>query len=80
MNKYNCIENLLNFRKSLSLSQQEMASKMKISLSMYEKVEGGRASVSGNFMRSFKIAFPSVSIDYIFFASNSNISADISSG
>ena len=76
MSKYNCIENLSNFRKSLSLSQAEMASKMKISLSMYEKVEGGRTSASANFMRSFKSAFPSASIDYIFFAANSNISAD----
>jgi hypothetical protein len=53
-----------------------MAKKLGITLSMYEKVESGRAGASAAFMRRFKFAFPEVAIDEIFFSSNSNKSAD----
>ena len=62
------MEKLKNFRKSKGLSQEGMASKLGITLSMYEKVENGRAGVSSKFMRKFKQVFPEESIDNIFFS------------
>lgn len=66
------MERLREFRKERGLSQKKMAKILEITLSMYEKVEGGRAGASAGFMRRFKKAFPDASIDYIFFGSNSN--------
>lgn len=57
------------------MTQEAMAIKLGITLSMYEKVEGGRAGASAAFMRRIKNAFPDANIDDIFFAHNSNISA-----
>ena len=62
---------LREFRKAHGLSQDAMARKLGITLSMYEKVESGRAGASAAFMRRLKNAFPEVSIDHIFFADNS---------
>ena len=66
------MKKLKEFRKNLGLSQEAMARKMGITLSMYEKVETGRAGASAAFMRKFKKLFPSESIDSIFFADDSN--------
>ena len=63
---------LREYRKKLGLSQDAMARKLGITLSMYEKVESGRAGASAAFMRRLKNAFPEVSIDHIFFTNNSN--------
>ena len=66
------MEKLKDFRKSQGLSQKNMAEKLGITLSMYEKVEGGRTGASAAFMLRVKNAFPSVVIDDIFFSGNSN--------
>jgi transcriptional regulator with XRE-family HTH domain len=62
------MEKLKEFRKEQGLSQELMAKKLGITLSMYEKVEQGRANASASFMKRFKASFPSASIDSIFFA------------
>ena len=66
------MEKLRNFRKSQGLSQKDMAEKLGITLSMYEKVEGGRTGASAAFMSRVKSAFPEIVIDDIFFSINSN--------
>ena len=66
------MEKLKALRKDNGLSQTAMAEKIGITLSMYEKVESGRYSASAAFMHRVKNAFPDISIDDIFFASNSN--------
>lgn len=57
------------FRKEKGLSQDKMAKELNISLSMYEKVEGGRAGASAAFMKRLKERFPDANIEYIFFES-----------
>ena len=66
------MEKLKEFRKSKGLSQVEMAKTLDITLSMYEKVEGGRAGASAAFMKRLKVAFPDANIDSIFFADDRN--------
>jgi transcriptional regulator with XRE-family HTH domain len=62
------MEKLKEFRKKLGISQEAMAKKLGITLSMYEKVEQGRANASAGFMKRFKSAFSDASVDDIFFA------------
>ena len=69
------MERLKEFRKSKNISQDAMARKLGITLSMYEKVETGRAGASAAFMKRMKREFPDASIDYIFFSDNSNFVA-----
>lgn len=59
---------LKEFRQERGFTKQEMADKLGYTLSLYEKVEDGRAGVSSSFMRKFKFIFPSISIDSIFFS------------
>ena len=66
------MEKLKEFRKQAEMSQETMAKTLGITLSMYEKVEQGRANASAAFMKRFKKAFPDASIDLIFFSENSN--------
>ena len=63
------MKNLKELRKKYHLTQKAMARKMGITLSMYEKVEGGRVKASAAFMRRLKAIFPDANIDEIFFAS-----------
>ena len=70
------MEKLRLFRKSKKLTQKAMAKKMGITLSMYEKVEGGRAGASAKFMHKFKSIFDDADIGEIFFADNSNNGAE----
>ena len=70
------MEKLKEFRKNLGISQEAMARKLGITLSMYEKVETGRTGASASFMRRFKRAYPAESIDFIFFSDISNVVAD----
>ncbi len=58
---------LKKFRKAQGLTQKQMAKKLDITLSMYEKVEGGRAGASAAFMRKFKTVFPNTNIEDVFF-------------
>ncbi len=69
------MEKLKELRRSHNLTQEAMANKLGITVSMYEKVEGGRAGASAAFMRRIKSVFPEANIDDIFFGNNSNISA-----
>ena len=66
------MEKLREFRKEKGLSQEKMAKMLDITLSMYEKVESGRAGVSAAFMRRLKAAFPDANIDLLFFTDDSN--------
>ena len=65
------MNNLRELRKENGYSQEQMG----VSLSMYQKVEQGNAKAGRNFMEKIKQRFPEASIDYIFFASNSNFLA-----
>ena len=46
------------FRKSLNLTRQEFADTIKISKSLYEKVENGQRKPSRNFVEKLKNRFP----------------------
>ena len=46
------------FRKSLNLTRQEFADAIKISKSLYEKVETGQRKPSRNFVEKLKHKFP----------------------
>ena len=61
---------LKEFRKSLNLSQEKMANKLGITVSMYEKVENGRTGASASFMKRIKKTFPEADINCIFFNDN----------
>lgn len=69
------MNNLRELRKENGYSQEQMAAELGVSLSMYQKVEQGNAKAGRNFMEKIKQRFPEASIDYIFFASNSNFLA-----
>lgn len=74
------MERLKEFRKEKNMTQEEMAEKIGITLSMYEKVERGVVSASAAFMRRMKEAFPDIDINFIFFSQNSNKIAECASG
>ena len=59
---------LKDFRLKKGITQEAMAKKLGYTLSMYEKVEQGRAGSSAKFMDALKKAFPDACIDDIFFA------------
>jgi putative transcriptional regulator len=59
---------LRNFRSTIGISQYNMARKMDVSMSFYEKIERGHAKASRGFMCKLKEAFPKANIDEIFFA------------
>ena len=65
------MEQLKQFRKEKKMTQEGMAQKIGITLSMYEKVERGAVSASAAFMRRMKEAFPDIDINFIFFSQNS---------
>lgn len=58
---------LAEFRKSLGLTTVEMAEKIGVSTSFYEKIEYGNRNPSFNFITAFKKVFPMVDVDRIFF-------------
>lgn len=70
------MDKLKQLRKAHNLTQEAMARRLGITLSMYEKVEGGRTGASAAFMKKVKAAFPDITIDDIFFDTDSNIVAD----
>lgn len=57
---------LISFRKERDLSISEMAKKIGISESYYEKIEYGNRTPSYNFLTKFKDAFPGTNMDDIF--------------
>jgi len=60
---------LPEFRDETRQTQQEVADRMGISLSFYQKIENGFRNPSYNFLHKFKEEYPSQSIDCIFFDS-----------
>lgn len=58
---------LKEFRKSKGKSQEAMAKTIGITLSMYEKVENGKAGASAAFMKRIKTAYPDADINFLFF-------------
>lgn len=66
------MERLKEFRKSKKMTQEGMAEKIGVTLSMYEKVERGSVNASAAFMRRLKESFPDIDINFIFFESDSN--------
>lgn len=63
------VEVLKKFRLEHGLSQSEMADRLHISKSFYEKVEYGDRHISRAFLQSFKKAFPTYDMN-IFFDEN----------
>ena len=70
----NAMQKLKAFREAAGVSQYNMARKMDISMSFYEKVERGHTNASRGFMQKLKRAFPEANIDEIFF---SNMEAEV---
>lgn len=61
------MEELKEFRKSLNLTIQEFADEIKVSKSLYEKVESGFRKPSRDFTTKLKSRFPQFDVN-IFFA------------
>ncbi len=57
---------LKDLRKSLNLNKKEMANKIGISVSYYEKIESGERYVSRNFLVKLKEKFPQFDINIFF--------------
>lgn len=49
------------------MTQNQMASKIGVSLSYYRKIEQGESNPSYQFMKKLKVAFPKASVDKLFF-------------
>lgn len=60
------MDSIRNIRVKEKLNQEEMASLMRVSYSLYKKVENGERKPSTGFIRKFKKAFPRVSVDIFF--------------
>lgn len=58
---------LIDFRKELGYTIEEMAFKIGVSTSFYEKIEYGDRNPSYNFITLFKKTFPTADANYIFF-------------
>lgn len=57
---------LIEFRKSIKKTQEEMANTWEISLSHYKKIECGAKNPSLSKIKLFKIKFPNADIAEIF--------------
>lgn len=60
------METLKNFRISLGLTTQEFAASMKVSKSLYEKVESGSRKPSRNFLEKLKLKYPQIDLNIFF--------------
>ena len=63
-------QKLISFRKEKELSISDMARKIGVSESYYEKIEYGNRTPSYNFLTTFKAAFPETTTDNIFLSQN----------
>ncbi len=61
------ISELKIFREGKKLTQNQMASRIGVSLSYYRKIEQGESDPSYRFIKKLKGAFPDASIDKLFF-------------
>jgi len=59
-------EKLQEFRQSKSLTQEQMASKLEITVSHYKALEYGQRNPSFELMEKIKNIFPKANIDKIF--------------
>ena len=59
---------LKEFRLKSGYSQERFARKVNVTLSYYAQVERGHVQAGRGFMQKLKAAFPSASIDRIFFS------------
>jgi len=57
---------LFDFRKDKRLTQAEMASVIRVSYSLYQKIENGERRPTIKFIEKFKKVFPEVSADVFF--------------
>lgn len=57
---------LQNFRKKNKLTQEQMASKLKITFAHYKAIEYNQRNPSFDLLKRFKFEFPKASIDKIF--------------
>jgi len=64
---------LMEFRDKTNQTQKDVADKMGISLSFYQKIENGIRNPSYNFLCIFKIKYPGQSIEGIFFENNPHL-------
>ena len=60
------MEYLKDLRKSLNFNKKEMANKIGISVSYYEKIESGERYASRNFLVKLKEKFPQFDINIFF--------------
>lgn len=60
------MEVLKRFRASLGLTTQEFANKIKVSKSLYEKVESGARKPSREFLTKLKKNFPQFDVNIFF--------------
>ena len=67
------MEELKQFRISLGLSHGEFAKNLGVSLSLYQKVEGGFRKPSREFTEKLKIAYPQFDVN-IFYSNLNHIS------
>ena len=67
---------LIKFRKNKGLSSEDMAKKIGISTSFYDKIEYGDRNPSFNFITLFKEAFPKAEVDEIFFKNDEHEECD----
>ena len=63
-------QKLISFRKEKGISISDMAAKIGVSESYYEKIEYGNRTPSYNFLIKFKEAFPKTNMDDIFLSKN----------
>lgn len=60
------MKNLLVFREGKGITQKEMAELLGVSLSYYQKIEGGFKTPSYNFIWRFKELYPKENLDIFF--------------
>lgn len=63
------MEELKNFRKSLNLTTANFAEQIKVSKSLYEKVETGARKPSREFIAKLKQKFPQFDVNIFFLQS-----------
>ena len=66
---------LKKFRADKGMSREQMAEKLGVSLSLYDKIEFEARTPSRNFLNRFKQAFPEFDMN-IFFSDGTNNSLD----
>jgi putative transcriptional regulator len=64
---------LVEFRSETNQTQKDVADKMEISLSFYQKIESGDRNPSYNFLCVFKKVYPNQSIEEIFFGDKTHL-------